>query len=60
MLNREKVIETIKLLPVNFQMDELFKRILLLEKIEKGIEQSTQGKITPDEELDDKLPKWLA
>ena len=60
MLNKEKVIQTIKQLPENFQIDELFERILLLDKIEKGIEQSTQGKITPDEKLDDKLPKWLA
>ncbi|MBK7108740.1 MAG: hypothetical protein WAU21_10755 [Chitinophagales bacterium] len=60
MLNKDKVIETIKQLPDNFQIEELFERILLLEKIERGLEQSTQGKITPDEELEDKLPKWLA
>ena len=54
------MIETIRKLPENFQKEEFFERILLLEKIEKGLEQSTQGKITPDEELDDKLPQWLA
>ena len=60
MLNKEKVLETIKLLPDNFLLDELIERIILLDKIETGLKQSAEGKVTTDEKLDDRLPKWLA
>jgi hypothetical protein len=60
MLTREKVLETLKQLPERFSVDELIDRIILLDKIETGIQQSQKGEVTPDEELDKKLPEWLA
>lgn len=60
MLNREKVIETIKKLPENFPIDELIERVIILDKIETGLNQSANDQVTPDEKLDEKLPKWLA
>lgn len=60
MLTREKVIHAIKQLPDKFSLDELVDRIILLEKIEIGLDQSNKGQITADESLDEKLPKWLA
>ena len=59
MLTREKLIETIKKLPAGFSIDEVIDRIYLLEKIETGLQQSKKGQVTPDEELDSKLPGWL-
>jgi hypothetical protein len=59
MLTKEKLIETIRQLPPNFSVDEIIDRIYLLEKIETGLQQSTDGQTTPDEEIDKKLPKWL-
>jgi hypothetical protein len=60
MLNKEKVIKAIKQLPDNFPLDEFIERIILLDKIEIGLQQSSKGQVTPDENLDEKLPKWLA
>jgi hypothetical protein len=59
MITQEQLIETIKQLPPEFSVDEVMERILLLEKIETGLQQSQKGKVTPDEDLDKKLPKWL-
>ncbi|MBP6185307.1 MAG: hypothetical protein KA479_10230 [Saprospiraceae bacterium] len=59
MITKEKLIETIKQLPSNFSIDEVIDRIILLDKIETGLQQSQEGQVTPDEELDLKLPKWL-
>ena len=59
MLTREKVIETIKQLPSKFSIEEVIDRIILLEKIEIGLQQSLNGEVTPDEELNMKLPEWL-
>ena len=59
MLQREKLIETIKQLPSKFSVDEVIDRIFLIDKIETGLQQSQKGEVTPDEELDKKLPEWL-
>ena len=59
MLTKEKVLESIKHLPDHFSVDEIIDRIILLDKIEIGMEQSAKGLVTPDEELDKKLPEWL-
>ena len=60
MLNREKVIETIRQLPENFPIDEVIEQIIILDKIETGLRQSANDQVTPDEKLDEKLPKWLS
>jgi hypothetical protein len=59
MITKEQLIETIKQLSPEFSVDEVMERILLLEKIETGLQQSQKGKVTPDEDLDKKLPEWL-
>ena len=59
MITKEKLLETIKQLPDEFSVDEIIDRVLLLDKIEIGLKQSENGQITPDEELDQKLPEWL-
>jgi len=59
MLNREKIIETLKKMPDHVSLDEVLDRIILLDKIETGLEQSEKGQITPDDKLDDKFPEWL-
>ncbi len=59
MLKREKIIESLKKLPEQVSLDEVLDRIILLDKIETGLEQSKKGQITPDDQLDEKLPKWL-
>ena len=59
MVTKERLLESIKQLPDEFTVDEIIDRILLLDKIETGLRQSKNEEITPDEELDRKLPEWL-
>ncbi len=59
MLTREKIIDTIKKLPEQFSLDEVLDRIILLDKMETGLQQSEKGQITPEDKLDGKLPEWL-
>jgi hypothetical protein len=59
MLTKEKIIESIKELPDSFSMEEFFERIILIEKIEKGMSDSTKGKVISDESLNNHLPLWL-
>lgn len=59
MLTKTNVIKTIARLPEKFSIDELVDKMILLEKIEKGIKDADNGKIISDEELDKKIEEWV-
>ena len=59
MLTKEKILQTLKDLPDTFSIDELFDRIVLLNKIEVGLEQSKSGQVNTTDQAKDKLKKWL-
>ncbi|MBK7869433.1 MAG: hypothetical protein IPJ74_01520 [Saprospiraceae bacterium] len=44
MLTKEKVLETVQTLPAEFSLDELVERLILLEKIQTGLQQVAEGK----------------
>lgn len=59
MLTKEKLLQTLKDLPDKFSIEELFERIILLQKIELGMEQSEKGEVYSTIEAKEKLKKWL-
>ena len=59
MLEKSKIIESLTNLPEKVSLDDVIDRIIFLDKIENGIKQSKKGQITPDHQLDEKLPGWL-
>lgn len=59
MLRRRKVIETVSSLPEIFSIEELIDRLILLQKIEIGIEQAEKGQVVSTKEAKTKLKKWL-
>jgi hypothetical protein len=59
MLTKKKVLKSIKELPESFSVDEVIDRIMLLQKIEIGLEQSSNGKTHSTEAAKKKLKKWL-
>jgi hypothetical protein len=59
MLTKEKILETIKDMPSTFSVDELLDRIMLVQKIEIGLEQSGAGKVSSTQEAKARLNKWL-
>lgn len=59
MITKEKLIQTIEDLPEKFSFDDILDRIILLQKIEIGIEQSENGQINTTDQAKDKLKRWL-
>lgn len=59
MLTKEKVLASIKELPEEFSVDELIDRVIFLQKIDTGLEQSSEGKTKTTEEAKEQLSKWL-
>jgi hypothetical protein len=59
MLTKENVISTINNLQEPITLDDILDKILLLDKIEKGLEQSDNGQVISDEVLDKRVQLWL-
>ncbi|MEI6091798.1 MAG: hypothetical protein WCR42_15180 [bacterium] len=59
MLTKENVISTINNLQDPITLDDILDKILLLDKIEKGLEQSDNGEVISDEVLDKRVQLWL-
>jgi hypothetical protein len=59
MLTKEKIIKLIENMPDKFSIEEVIERIVLLQKIEIGLEQSENGETYSTEELRMELKKWL-
>ncbi len=59
MLTKKKLLQTVKEMPDKFSLDDLLDRIILLEKIEVGLEQSKSGQTHSTEQAKEKLKKWL-
>ena len=58
-MTKEKVINSLKELPDEFELEDLFERLLFLQRIEEGIQQSKNGEVISEEEARKRLAKWL-
>lgn len=58
MLSKAKVLESIKSMPDQFNLDDLVERLIFLQKIETGLEQTKEGKVLSHEEVEEKVKKW--
>jgi hypothetical protein len=59
MLTKEKIISGIQKLPDSVTIDEILDQIVLLEKIEKGLDQADRNQVHTEEDVDAKFAKWL-
>ena len=60
MLTKELVNNQIKEMPNEFTLDELIERLLVVEKVNQGLNEVELGKTVSEEELDKKMAKWFA
>lgn len=61
MLTKEKLIEHIKAMPEDKfdDIDILFERIVLMDKIERGIKDIEEGNTYAHEEAENVMNKWF-
>lgn len=59
MLTKDKVIKTISKFPDNFTLDELVEKLIFMDKVDKGLEQSIVNKVYSQDEAKKRLSKWL-
>ena len=59
MLTKSKVIRTLKNLPESFSIEEIIDQLVLIQKIERGMEQSINNETLSADQAEDKMKKWL-
>jgi len=59
MITKEKAKEALAKMPDTFSVEELIERLIFLEKIEKGLQQSADGQLKSEEEVNTALAKWF-
>ncbi|MBK8807443.1 MAG: hypothetical protein IPO21_12690 [Bacteroidales bacterium] len=58
MLTKTNVIRTISKFPDNFSIDELVDEMILLDKIERWIQDADNGRVISENELDKQIEEW--
>jgi len=59
MITKTHLISTLEKLPENLTIDQVIDHIIFVEKIQKGLEDSENGRVYSNEEARKKLSKWL-
>lgn len=60
MLTKEKVEDSLSNLPEKFTLDELIEKIILIQKIEEGIQDADNGNTFSTKEAKERLSKWFS
>ena len=57
-MERDKVLDTIKELPEEFELEDLIEKLIFVEKIEQGLKELDEGKTVSHEEVKEIASKW--
>lgn len=58
-MTKAQILETVHQLPDNFELEDLFERLLLIQRIEEGVRQSDNGETLTEAEARSYLGRWL-
>jgi len=59
MTTKEKVIQAVRALPDDASIEDAMERLLLLAKVERGLQQADAGDLIPHEKVKERMAKWL-
>ncbi len=57
-MTQEKAIETVKSMPLDFNVDELINRLVVIEKIEEAEKDVKEGRVVPHSEVLKMFEEW--
>lgn len=58
-MTQQLVLETLKKMPEHFDVEELIERLIFIDKVEEGLEDSKNGKVVSLDSAKEQLGKWL-
>ena len=60
MTTKEMLVKAVSDLPEDAAIEDAMERLLLLAKIERGIQQADSGETIPHDEVKQRVSKWLS
>jgi len=57
-MKKEDVIEAMKELPQDFELEKLLEKLVFMEKVEKGLIQLEQDKTVPHDQVKKIVKQW--
>jgi hypothetical protein len=57
-MNKDKAIDALKGFPQEFELEELIEKLILVEKVEKGLQQISENKTITHEKVKEIVKKW--
>lgn len=57
-MNKEKLIDTLKDMPPDFDLEILMEKLIFIEKVEKGLEQLHSGNTITHEDVKHRVKQW--
>jgi hypothetical protein len=58
-MKKQAVINVLNDFPKEFSLDDLFEKLIVIQKIEEGLEDVKKGKTIPHEKIKKEAKKWL-
>ena len=59
MTTKELVLEAVRNLPEDAAIEDAMEKLLVIAKIERGIEQAENGQTVSHDEVKERVSKWL-
>ncbi|MCK5906989.1 MAG: hypothetical protein KAG37_05325 [Flavobacteriales bacterium] len=59
MITKDNLLTSINSMPNEFSVEDIIDRVLILEKIEQGDNDSKNGDVYTEKEAKNRLKKWL-
>ena len=59
MITKTQIIDSLSNLPENLTIDQVIDHLVVVEKIQKGLEDTENGRVYNKDQATDKLKKWL-
>jgi predicted transcriptional regulator len=56
---KEQVSEALKIMPERFDVEDIIERLILLDKIQQGLDDIEHSKVYTKEEVMKKVERWL-
>lgn len=59
MLTKSLVTKQLEKLPEEFTLDDLVEQLILIQKVEQGLNDSDKNKVISEDELDNEIEEWF-
>ncbi len=59
MITKTQLIHTLDKMPENMTIDQVIDQLIFLEKVQKGLDDSANGRTKTKDQAKEKLDKWF-